>query len=98
MAKVSRSELLRQARELGIHLPEDEFSRLLDRARAADDPLLVLREAAGTLAGMEAAASAPRPLPSPRSAWLRRSSSRRRSWKSAMCSCSSATSRTIARG
>ncbi len=42
--KPARSELLRIARALGIDLPEDDFAKLLDRAKAADDPEKFIRE------------------------------------------------------
>jgi hypothetical protein len=65
MPKVPRSELLKLARSLDINLPENEFARLLDRAREDPDPLEYIRRFASCPpidpppAAEESAAAAP---------------------------------------
>lgn len=61
MAKVSRGDLLRIGKGLGIDLPEEEYDRLLTEARRADDPEAFLRD----FAGAKAPAERSEPDPSP---------------------------------
>lgn len=62
MAKVSRSALLKAAKELGIELPEDEYARLMDAAAESADPGAYLREfAANQRPGLRDGVEAPAP-------------------------------------